>query len=400
MGERLLLKLSEDYRSLISQDSEQRWLLQLTDFPSSSFPNSRPPPPHHRNQDRRRGRGKPFPDKKSSAFHGDGEVDGPPTDGFGSFFSSQKKGGREEGTRGDVLSALSLLIQQQPLCALALLHRLLNLIGKKRRGAQMLGRKKKMGRGATTTGGRSHAALEVAFDLFQGHLILPAFRKLRLIQDQPAWLRSKVVELLLSFEDRHTGSGDARGGGEREGENKRRGGEEEAEEGKGEDLEEKKMKDGGEAKDTKMKGGRGRGKGGDNEGQKRSQAMVIPLLQLSMLWRLEVELKMIYAAFVDVSKQKERSIWAAETLRVISYSLRVSVLSLPLSRILPGFSLSSLGAAVLFQTCMGAYTLGLIELQTPGAMRLISLFLFVLSCLRCLPLSRYLFRCIPLYVCV
>ncbi|PHJ17936.1 cbf mak21 family protein [Cystoisospora suis] len=212
IGEKLLLKLSEDYKALISQDSEQRWLIHLTDL--SSLPNSSS---HSSLQDRKRRKFSKDDKKKnpssSSSSHSDSTKD---LDPFSSF-SQEKKGGGE-GTRGDVLSALSLLIRQQPLCSLTLLYKLLNLIHKQKvrdvllfqkdtsrnshssspRDQRRKDRKRPML--SSTRGGKSYAALEVAYDLFHGPLLLPGYRKLRSFQEQPNWLRAKVVQLLLAYE--------------------------------------------------------------------------------------------------------------------------------------------------------------------------------------------------------
>ncbi|KFH17717.1 CBF/Mak21 family protein [Toxoplasma gondii MAS] len=227
LGERLLLQLSEEYEALLSEDSEQRWFLQLAREPvAASATAARVVRPGKKEQRRRR-------DAAEDAFAGT-EFAAEPT----------------KGTRGDALSALSLLIQQQPLCACKWLHKLLYMIS---------GKKEAVG-GRRTWGRNCQSAVEAAFSLFDGPSILPAFRKLRYLAQQPQYLRDRVWAFWGRSGDRAQPTPAAE---------------------KPTDKKEKK-------KEKKAQEGEG------------DEPREVALLQLAMLWRLEAEFKVIYANFVQL----------------------------------------------------------------------------------------------------
>ncbi|KEP65974.1 UNVERIFIED_CONTAM: CBF/Mak21 family protein [Hammondia hammondi] len=231
LGERLLLQLSEEYEALLSEDSEQRWFLQLAREPvTASATAARVVRAGKKEQRSRR-------DAAEASFAGS-EFGAEPT----------------KGTRGDALSALSLLIQQQPLCACKWLHKLLYMISGKKESAG----------GRRTWGRNCQSAVEAAFSLFDGPLILPAFRKLRGLAQQPQYLRDRV----WAFWGRSGGRGQATAVGEKAAQKQRK------------DTKEKKEK-----------------KAPEGEGDEPRE---VALLQLAMLWRLEAEFKGIYANFVQL----------------------------------------------------------------------------------------------------
>ncbi|CBZ55296.1 conserved hypothetical protein [Neospora caninum Liverpool] len=225
LGERLLLRLSEEYEALLAEDSEQRWFLQLANQPAGAAAAAAPA---------RAGKAK----KEKAGRRAQDDADEAE-----SFGAAGEFGGPKKGTRGDTLSALSLLIQQQPLCACKWLYKLLYMIS---------GRKKSDAAARRTWGGNCQSAVEAAFTLFDGPLILPAYRKLRSLAQQPQWLRDRAWALLGKADEQ--GNADQR------------------------DTE----------KDRKQKRDVGDG------AEPREQA----LLQLAMLWRLEAEFKTIYATFL------------------------------------------------------------------------------------------------------
>ncbi|PFH34343.1 CBF/Mak21 family protein [Besnoitia besnoiti] len=216
LGERLLQRLSHDYETLLSGDSEQRWFLHLAR--QSTLAASPAAHPKTNSKDRKRAKRGGEEDEEDEAAGDGGGFEG--AEGFNG--NAPKKG-----TKGDTLSALSLLIQQQPLCACTWLYKLLYMISARRRASEG---------GRRTWGGHCQQAIEAAFTLFDGPLLLPAYRKLRTCAQQPDWLRDRVYGLL----------GRA-----------------------------------GAAAAPKENGGEA-------------------LLQLAMLWRIEAEFKTIYATFVQL----------------------------------------------------------------------------------------------------
>ncbi|KAL8438935.1 hypothetical protein Efla_005070 [Eimeria flavescens] len=139
VGDRALQHVTDRFYALLQTDSEQRWILKNAGLLQQQQQQQQKP--------RRRG---------------NGEAAG-----------EQRKGA----TRTDEISSLVVLTQQSPLCSSKCLLLLLRLACSKNRSA-------------------AHAAAGQLYELFRGPLLLPSFRKLRPLQQQPAWLLQRVALLL------------------------------------------------------------------------------------------------------------------------------------------------------------------------------------------------------------
>ncbi|KAL8270669.1 hypothetical protein Esti_005415 [Eimeria stiedai] len=140
VGDRALQHVTDRLYALLRTDSEQRWILKSAGLLQQQ-------------QQQQRWR------KGSAAA--------------GKAAGEQRKGA----TRADEVSSLVLLTQQSPLCSSKCLLLLLRLAGSKSRSA-------------------AHAAAAQLYGLFLGPLLLPSFRKLRTMQQQPEWLIERVAALL------------------------------------------------------------------------------------------------------------------------------------------------------------------------------------------------------------
>lgn len=240
VGQAALSHLVAEYRRLLLTDSEQRWLLtNAGEEVNSSSPASR-----NVSRERRSG---------SQRAVGGGA-------------SSARK---SEATLSDRISSLTMLVQQAPLCGLKFLHQLVRVASQSNRSA-------------------AFAVLAALEELFAGPLLLPSFRKIRVMSQQSPWLVGRVAKWLPVLLKSTT-------------------------------------------KTTRPKKERGKPdapEGEDDQEASRRQRALTAVVQLLLLWKFEESLAHAFSLFVAVSGG-ERSLLFLRERRRLRGKKRRALSSLP-----------------------------------------------------------------------